>query len=54
MSIRKRLWKSKSNGAEQTAWVIDYTDQRGKRHLKTFPTKKEADAWVVKARHEIS
>jgi integrase len=52
MSIRKRTWKS--HGAEQTAWVVDYVDQLGKRRLKTFQTKKEADAWAVTARHEVS
>jgi integrase len=51
MSIRKRTWKSR--GVEQTAWVVDYVDQRGKRRLKTFATRKEADAWAVTARHEV-
>jgi integrase len=51
MSIRKRTWKSR--GVEQTAWVVDYVDQRNKRRLKTFVTRKEADAWNVTARHEV-
>jgi integrase len=51
-SIRKRVWKTK--GAEKTAWVVDYTDQARKRRLKTFSTKKEADAWAVQARHEVA
>jgi integrase len=51
-SIRKRVWKT--NGVEKTAWVVDYTDQSGKRRLKTFGTKKEADAWAVQARHEVA
>ena len=51
MSIRKRTWKS--NGSEKSAWCVDYIDQHGKRHLKTFATKKEADAWAVTARHEV-
>ena len=50
-SIRKRTWKS--GGIEQTAWVVDYKDQNGKRALKTFPTKKEAEAWSVTALHEV-
>jgi integrase len=50
-SIRKRTWKS--GGVERTAWVCDYFDQAGKRRLKTFVTKKEADAWAVTARHEV-
>ncbi|MCZ6848515.1 MAG: site-specific integrase [Alphaproteobacteria bacterium] len=39
-SIRKRTWKS--GGVTKTAWVVDHFDQRGDRHIKTFPTKKEA------------
>jgi integrase len=52
MSIRKRAWKS--NGAEQTAWVVDYVDQHGKRRLKTFKLRKDAEAWSVNALHEVS
>ena len=50
-SIRKRTWKSK--GVEQVAWVVDYKDQQGKRAIKTFATKKEAEAWSVNALHEV-
>jgi hypothetical protein len=52
MSIRKRTWKS--GGAEQTAWVVDYCDQTGKRRLKTFKLRKDAEAWSVNALHEVS
>ena len=51
VSIRKRAWISRGNA--KSAWIVDYSDQMGKRHLKTFATKKEADAWSVIARHEI-
>src|SRR5437660_5181019 len=50
-SIRKRTWTN-SKG-EQTAWIADYSDQAGKRHIKTCSTKKEADAWLVNARGEL-
>jgi integrase len=50
-SIRKRSWKSR--GVERTSWVVDYADQSGARRLKTFATKKEADAWAVTALHEV-
>lgn len=50
-SIRKRTWTSR--GAARSAWVVDYFDQGGKRRLKTFATKKEADAWSVTALHEV-
>jgi integrase len=52
MSIRKRTWKS--NGAEKTAWCVDYVDQHGKRRLKTFSLKKDAEAWATNARHEVA
>jgi integrase len=51
MAIRKRRWKS--HGVERSAWVVDYTDSSGMRRLKTFDTKKAADAWSVTAHHEI-
>jgi integrase len=30
---------------KSAAWVVDYVDQHGKRHVKTFTTKKGAEAW---------
>jgi Holliday junction resolvase RusA-like endonuclease len=49
MSIRKRSWEGKGKTGE--AWVVDFTDASGKRRLKTFKTKREADRFhgVVKA-----
>src|SRR4030095_15591365 len=52
MSVRKRKWKT-AKGVECEAWIVDYVDQSGDRRLKTFGTKKEADAWSVAARHEV-
>jgi integrase len=50
--VRKRQW---TNGkGVQEAWVADYLDQAGKRHIKTFPTKREASAWLVKTQTEVS
>ncbi len=51
-SIRKRSWGAVAGAKE--AWVCDYVDQHGKRRLKTFRTRKEADAWLVQARHEVA
>jgi integrase len=50
-SIRKRNWTNAKG--EQTAWVADYFDQAGKRHIKTCGTKKEAAAWLVNAQGEV-
>ena len=43
MSVRKRTWKSPS-GEMKEAWVVDYVDQHGERHIKTFAKKRDADA----------
>lgn len=51
-SIRKRKWMKGDEA--RSAWIANYTDQEGKRRIKTFPTKKAADAWLVNARHELS
>lgn len=51
-SIRKRKWKT-SKGDVLEAWVIRYADGAGKWRLKTFATKKEAEAWAVTALHEV-
>jgi integrase len=43
MSVRKRKWTTRS-GNPREAWVVDYVDQRGERHIETFAKKKDADA----------
>ena len=52
MSIRKRAWTT-AKGEKKEAWVADYVDQAGKRHLKTFDRKKDADAFHAKASVEV-
>jgi integrase len=49
-SIRKRKF---GPNKERVAYVVDYRDQHGKRHVKTFPNKKAAEAWRVNALHEV-
>ena len=43
MSVRKRKWTTRS-GEDREAWIVDYTDQQGERHIETFDRKKDADA----------
>lgn len=50
--VKKRTWVTKQ-GESREAWIADYRDQRRVRRLKTFATKKEADAWLDTARQEI-
>jgi integrase len=52
-TIRKRTWVTRK-GEQKTAWLADYFDQHRKRHTKQFTTKKAADAWLLRARGEIS
>jgi len=43
MSVRKRTWTGPA-GEPREAWVVDYVDQEGDRHIKTFAKKRDADA----------
>jgi integrase len=52
MSVRKRTWTS--GGEEKEAWIVDYTDQHGQRHIKTFDRKKDADAYHASVRVDVS
>lgn len=51
MSIRERKWTS--GGVDKTAWVVDYFDQNGKRHIKTFAKKKDAKDFDAGTRIEV-
>ncbi|MEE8505464.1 MAG: tyrosine-type recombinase/integrase [Kiloniellales bacterium] len=60
MSIRKRTWKVKEEDeageikeVEHFAWVVDYKDQHGKRRLKSFKKKKDADSWATSALFQV-
>src|SRR5262245_31910363 len=51
MSVRKRIWNS--NGVEKEAWIVDYVDQHGDRHIRTFRLKKLADAYHAQVATEV-
>ena len=52
-SVSKREWVS-PNGEKKVAWVLRYTDPAGKRRLKTFERKKEADGERVRIEAELA
>jgi len=52
VSVRKRIWTTRK-GETKEAWVVDYFDQHGKRHLKTFPRKKPAETFATTAKIQI-
>lgn len=43
MSVRKRNWITRKGEARE-AWIVDYVDAEGLRHIETFKRKKDADA----------
>ena len=51
-TVRKRV-RTGADGTEKIAWVADYFDQHRRRHLKTFPTRKAAQAWLVETQGEV-
>lgn len=52
MAVRKRVWITR-RGVEKSAWVSEYTDRSGKRRLKTFAKKKDANAFDANTAVEI-
>lgn len=52
MAVRKRTWATKS-GERRTAWIIDYADQAGDRHIRTFDRKKDADKFHAKVSVDV-
>jgi integrase len=52
MAVRKRAWTTRK-GEQKTAWVVDYRDQGGRRHIETFDRKKDADAREATVRVNI-
>jgi integrase len=52
MSVRKRKWVT-SKGETKEAWIVDYFDQHGTRHIQTFERKKDADAYHATVRVDV-
>jgi integrase len=53
MSVRKREWTTRL-GEQREAWIVDYTDGSGKRHIDTFERKKDADAYEAKVKVDVN
>jgi len=52
MSVRKRKWITRKGEAKE-AWLVDYTDQSGARHIETFAKKKDADAYHATVKVDV-
>ena len=53
MAVRSRKWITRK-GEGKEAWIADYTDGTGKRHIRTFARKKEADAFAAKVKVDVN
>jgi integrase len=51
MSVRKRTWTTAKG--EREAWLVDYADQNGERHIQTFSRKKEADEFHATVKVDV-
>ena len=52
MAVRRRTWTTKS-GERRSAWLVDYADQAGARHIATFEKKRDAEAYHAQVQTEI-
>jgi integrase len=52
MSVRKRKWTT-ARGEVKEAWIADYFDGDGKRHVEQFSKKKDAVDQLAKTRIDI-
>jgi integrase len=52
VAVRKREWKT-SKGEVKTAWVVDYSDQSGERHIQTFARKNDATDYHASVRVNV-
>jgi integrase len=52
MSVRKRTWTTR-RGEQKEAWIVDYADQDGDRHIETFARKKDADAYHATVKVDV-
>jgi hypothetical protein len=46
MSIRERTWYN-SKGVRSIAMIVNWTDADGKRRIKTFKSRKEAERFAA-------
>jgi integrase len=52
MSVRKRTWKTRA-GETKEAFIVDYFDQQGERHIRTFELKREAEEYHDTVRNDV-
>ena len=50
-TVTQRTWTYK--GKPKSAWRAIYTDRGGKQRQKTFPRKRDAEAYLTRIQYEI-
>src|SRR5262249_60980402 len=50
--VARRTWKMKG-GESRGVWVVNYSDQLGRRHLKPFARKRDADDYHARVRVDV-
>ena len=53
MSVRKRSWRTEKGEARE-AYIVDYVDAAGHRHIKTFDRKKDALAYEATVKVDVA
>jgi integrase len=53
MSVRKRNWTTRT-GEKRSAFIVDYTDSEGDRHVQTFKREKDAKTYHAKVAVNIA
>jgi integrase len=53
VSVRKRSWRTRG-GEIKEAWIVDYADQHGDRHIKTFQLKRDADTYHARVAVDVT
>jgi integrase len=52
MSVRKRTWRN-ADGSQGEAWVVAYSDHEGKRRIRSFEKRREANAYHASVRTDL-
>jgi integrase len=52
MSVRRRTWRN-DDGSRGEAWIVNYTDGSGKRRLKTFKRRRDAESFAAGVSIEV-
>jgi integrase len=52
MAVRRRMWRTKG-GERREAWIVDYLDAQGHRHIETYGRRADAQSRYAKVQVDI-